>query len=67
MSTVVTSYATHIAGEIYTMTMHSLDSYGNVLDASGDIYSVQLTRSDGIGSEQMTNTAIYQSAGLYQT
>jgi hypothetical protein len=48
------------------MTLQSRDSSGNVLDASSDVYSVQLTRSDGGGSEQLTTTAVYQSTGLYQ-
>ncbi len=61
----MTSYATHIAGDIYMMTMQSRDSYGNVLDTSGDNFSVELTRSDGGGSEKLTTTAVYQSSGLY--
>ena len=49
------------------MKIQSLDLYGVVLDATSDVYSVKFTRSDSGGSEQLTTTAVYKSAGLYET
>jgi len=48
------------------MTIQSRDTLGDPLDSTFDTYVVQLIRSDGGGSQQLTTTAVYQSAGLYK-
>ena len=65
-STIETFTTTHIAGELYKMTIQSRDTLGDPLDSTFDTYVVQLIRSDGGGSQQLTTTAVYQSAGLYK-
>ena len=58
----------HIAGELYTLTIQSRDGNGNPLDSTFDVYTVQLTRTDGGGTQQLTTTAVYQpaSGGIYK-
>ena len=58
-STIETFTTTHIAGELYKMTIQSRDTLGDPLDSTFDAYSVMLTRSDGGGSQQLTTTAVY--------
>ena len=48
------------------MTIQSRDAKDINLDSTFDVYSVQLKRSDGGGSQEYTTTAVYQSAGLYK-
>jgi len=57
---------TNIAGEVYSVTMQSRDTSNVALDASSDSYSITFTRSDVGGSEELTTTAVYQSAGVYK-
>ena len=57
---------THIAGNLYEMTIESRDANDINLDSTFDVYSVQLKRSDGGGSQEYLGSAVYQSAGLYK-
>ena len=66
-STIETITTEHIAGELYTLTIQSRDFNKDRLDSTFDVYTVQFTRSDGGGSQQLTTTATYQPAsGLYE-
>ena len=52
-STIETFKTTHIAGELYTITIQSRDVQNilnNSLDSTFDVYSVLFSRSDGGGS-----------------
>lgn len=64
-STIETYQTTHIAGIIYSMTMQSRGTSSNVLAYSTDIYSVDLSQSDGLGSQQFTRTGSHTSGGIY--
>jgi hypothetical protein len=65
-SSFVSAPTTHIAGEVYTNTIQSRDTFNNdATFTTTDSYSITFTRSDGGGSELLTTTAIHQSAGVY--
>jgi hypothetical protein len=59
--------STTIAGEVYTVTIQSRDIYNNNgIYTTSDSYRISFTRSDGGGPEQLTTTAVHQSAGVYR-
>jgi hypothetical protein len=65
-SSFVSAPTTHTAGEVYTNTIQSRDTWSNLaIYTTSDSYSITFTRSDGGGSELLTTTAIHQSAGVY--
>jgi hypothetical protein len=58
---------TNIAGEVYTNTLQCRDTWSNDgIYTTSDSYAITFTRSDGGGSEQLTTTAVHQSAGVYR-
>jgi hypothetical protein len=58
---------THDAGEVYTTTIQSRDSWNNLaIYTTSDSFSITFTRSDGGGSQTLTTTAVHLSAGVYR-
>jgi hypothetical protein len=65
-SSFVSAPTTHTAGEVYTNTIQSRDTWSNLaIYTTTDSYSITFTRSDGGGSEVLTTTAVHQSVGVY--
>ena len=64
-TTTLTYSSTTIEDQTYPVTVQVRDNAGNINNISTDVITVELTRSDGVGSEVYSTTATIISNGSY--